>query len=135
MVTIVSPRQAWDALAADPEAQLVDVRTPGEWNAIGVPDLDEMGKKPALVVWQFPDGRVNRAFLEDLAAAGVRPASPVYFLCRSGVRSMAAAEFAEDSGFAACSNVAYGFEGDPDRMGRRGGVNGWQADGLGWRKP
>jgi len=35
----ISAAEAWEKLAADSRAQLVDVRTLAEWNFVGVPDL------------------------------------------------------------------------------------------------
>ena len=40
----VSPRAAYQVLAKDPDAMLVDVRTDAEWNFVGVPDLSGIGK-------------------------------------------------------------------------------------------
>ena len=133
MVEIVTPKQAWEKLAADPEAQLVDVRTDAEWQYVGLPDLRPVGRQAVLVSWQYyPSGRVNPGFVDELRQAGLQPSHSLYFLCRSGVRSMAAAQAAESAGFGACSNVAYGFEGHPDGLGHRGTVSGWKADGLPW---
>ena len=135
MIDDIDSKQTWAALLGDPAAHLVDVRTPGEWQHVGIPDLSEGGKRPILVSWQFPTGQVNPAFLAELAAAGATADQRLYFLCRSGVRSLAAAEAAEAAGFAACFNVADGFEGPPDGRGGRGRVAGWQADGLPWILP
>ena len=136
MVENVSPQKAWDALASHPEAQLVDVRTDLEWNAVGVPDLAAAGKQAVLVQWQAaPAMQVNPRFVEQLKQAGITPEQPVYFLCRSGVRSMAAAQAAVAAGFPHAANVADGFEGPPDARGQRGGVAGWQATGLPWKRP
>ena len=44
MVENVPPRQVWEALRKDPQAQLVDVRTDAEWNFVGLPDLSSAGK-------------------------------------------------------------------------------------------
>ena len=126
MVENVMPNDAWAALAADRQARLVDVRTEREWQSVGVPDLSEVGTAPMLVSWQFPTGAVNPAFLAELRAAGAAPGQTLYFLCRSGVRSLAAAQAAEAAGFGACYNVACGFEGPP------GSGTGWKADGLPW---
>ena len=133
MVDDVSPKRAWEALLADSEAHLIDVRTSAEWQHVGVPDLTQTGKQPVLVSWQFPTGMINPAFLDELRQAGLAPGQTLYFICRSGVRSLAAAEWAEAAGYNACFNVAGGFEGRPDQRGVRGVVDGWQADGLPWR--
>ena len=135
MVDHVSPKQAWDALLTDPEAQLVDVRTDAEWQYVGLPDLRPAGKQVVLVSWQyFPTGNVNAGFVDELRDAGLKPGHRLLFLCRSGVRSMAAAQAAEAAGFSMCLNVAEGFEGHPDAHGHRGAVSGWKADGLPWRQ-
>ena len=134
MIEDVAPRQAWDMLQADTQAQLVDVRTEAEWQQVGLPDLEEVGKQVHRISWQYPSGAVNPAFVEDLHRAGLRTEQSVLFLCRSGVRSLAAAEAAQAAGFAASFNVADGFEGPPDLRGRRGSVAGWQADGLPWQR-
>ncbi len=131
----VSPRDAWEALRRDPDAVLVDVRTDAEWNFVGLPDLSEAGKQPVLIPWQlYPSMQGNERFTEYLARAGVTPDSKVFYLCRSGARSLAAGQAAQAAGFAHAFNVADGFEGPPDAEGHRGTVAGWKAAGLPWRQ-
>jgi rhodanese-related sulfurtransferase len=135
MVENVSPRQVWEALRDDPAAVLVDCRTEAEWNFVGVPDLTGIGKQTVLVEWQaYPSMAVNPAFVEALRAAGLGPEHRVYFICRSGQRSLHAARAAQAAGFAASYNVAEGFEGPMDAAGRRGTVAGWKVAGLPWRQ-
>ena len=105
-----------------------------EWHGIGVPDLAPLGKQPVLVQWQVgPAMQANPGFL-DAARAGLEADQPLYFICRSGVRSAAAAEAMRAAGFSQVFNVAGGFEGPPDASGQRGTLAGWQADGLPWRR-
>lgn len=135
MVENVSAAEAWEALRSDPDARLVDVRTEAEWNFVGVPDLSELGKETLLVAWQhFPAMQRNGAFAEDLRRAGLTPAQRVYFICRSGARSLSAARLAEQAGFGRCFNLGDGFEGPHDAEGHRGTVAGWKAEGLPWRQ-
>jgi rhodanese-related sulfurtransferase len=135
MVQNVPPAQAWEALRDDPDARLVDVRTDAEWNYVGVPDLSGIGKELALVPWQvFPSMARNAGFLDGLRAAGIGPEHAVYFVCRSGVRSLHAAQAAAQAGYARVFNVADGFEGPHDEAGHRGTRAGWKADGLPWRQ-
>ena len=135
MVENVSPRQAWEALGTDPKAQMVDVRTDAEWAYVGLPDLTETGKQPVLIPWQqFPSMQVNAEFTEHLRRAGFKPEHRIYFLCRSGVRSAAAADAAIKAGFPHAYNVADGFEGPPDAEGHRGALAGWKAEALPWRQ-
>jgi rhodanese-related sulfurtransferase len=135
MVENVAPTQVWKALTEDPKAHLVDVRTDAEWAFVGVPDLSPAGKQPVLIPWQvFPTMQVNGAFVAQLRDAGIAESDSVYFLCRSGVRSLAAARAATEAGYQHTFNIADGFEGPPDGEGHRGMVSGWKADGLPWRQ-
>ncbi|WP_428376608.1 rhodanese-like domain-containing protein [Lichenicoccus sp.] len=135
MVEDVAPQQTWEALTANPDAQLVDVRTDAEWTYVGLPDLETLDRQVLLIMWQaFPSGAPNPHFLQQLGAAGLAPDQDIYFICRSGARSLAAAEAARSIGFARVFNVADGFEGPPDAHGHRGGVAGWKASGLPWRQ-
>ena len=133
MVQNVAATQTWEALMGNPEARLVDVRTDAEWNFVGVPDLDLTGKQPVLIPWQvYPTMQRNPTFVEALVQAGLTPDNHIYFLCRSGARSMAAAEAAKAAGFPHVYNVADGFEGSLDPDGHRGATGGWKAESLPW---
>ena len=135
MVENISPPEVWQVLQQDPQAQLVDVRTDAEWTYVGLVDLSAAGKQPVLIPWQiFPKMEVNTAFVDQLKQAGFTPEHRIYFLCRSGVRSLAAAQAAQSAGFPHVSNVADGFEGNQNGHGHRGQVAGWKASGLPWRQ-
>jgi rhodanese-related sulfurtransferase len=135
MVENIPPPQVWQALKDDPQAQLVDVRTDAEWTYVGLTDLAGVAKQPVLIPWQiFPKMEVNTAFVDQLKQAGFTPEHHIYFMCRSGVRSLAAAQAAQAAGFAHVYNVADGFEGNADGEGHRGRLAGWKAEGLPWRQ-
>jgi rhodanese-related sulfurtransferase len=57
----------------------------------------------------------------------------VVFLCRSGNRSIGAAEVATEAGIAPSYNLLDGFEGHLDAHGHRG-ETGWRAVGLPWKQ-
>lgn len=133
----VGAAEAWDALKSDPKAQLVDVRTVAEWNFVGLPDLAELGRKVHCVEWQmFPSMAPNGEFVAQTsgALAGAGPEAPVFFLCRSGARSRAAAIAMTRAGFQKAFNIAGGFEGDLDAKRHRGNEKGWKAEGLPWKQ-
>ena len=135
MVQNVPPAQTWDAIKADPHAQLVDVRTDAEWNFVGIPDLAEAGRQTVLIPWQiYPAMQRNEAFEDQLKKTGFTSDNHIYFICRSGVRSLAAAQAAQAVGFSHVYNVVDGFEGPADANGHRGATAGWKADGLPWRQ-
>jgi len=130
----VDPSEAYAKLQAEPDAVLVDVRTGAEWSYVGQPDLVQIGKRVILLEWQhFPDGALNGSFVQDLREAGVGEGVPIYFLCRSGVRSAAAARAATVAGLGPAYNVSDGFEGPLGGDGHRD-VAGWKASGLPWRQ-
>ena len=130
----LTPQQAWDLLTSDQSAVLVDVRTDAEWRYVGIPDSARIDGRAALVEWvSYPSGRPNPQFLKQLAEAGVGAGRPVVFLCRSGVRSIAAAQAATAAGLGPAYNVLEGFEGDVGPDGHRGHT-GWRAAGLPWRQ-
>jgi rhodanese-related sulfurtransferase len=124
----IPPAEAWTKIEAG--ATLVDVRTEGEWAHIGVPDIAALGAAPLFIQWNLGDGSRNPGFVDELLAAA--PADkPLVVLCRSGARSIAAAEAATAAGFTAY-NVLEGFEGVPDGFGDRV-VNGWKNSSLPWK--
>lgn len=140
-VTEVSPKEAWQGLASDPCSVLVDVRTKSEWSYVGGPDLDDLDKQVIRVEWlAFPDMAVNQGFAGDLFSLfGDRFPTTIYFICRSGVRSLDAADFVSEATeeigrVTRCVNVAEGFEGDLNDFKQRGDVNGWKKSGLPWRQ-
>ena len=114
---------------------LVDVRTRPEWSYVGLPDLEALAKKPALVEWQvFPGMQVNPDFVTALSGAVADKDVPLLFLCRSGVRSAAAAKAMTAAGYSRCLNVTDGFEGPLNAEAKRGSAGGWKAAGLPWRQ-
>jgi len=130
-----TPQETWDILSRQPDAVLVDVRTSPEWAYVGVPDLTSVNKKTALISWQeFPNMGVNPAFVDQVRSIAPNPATPLLFLCRSGVRSQFAADALIAAGYTACFNVLEGFEGDKDAAGHRGTTGGWKFHGLPWRQ-
>jgi rhodanese-related sulfurtransferase len=109
------------------DAVLIDVRTDAEREWVGfVP-----GAIP--VAWkQWPGMAMSSTFDEAMRAA-VPQGKKAVLLCRSGVRSIAAAKRATELGVEAY-NVLEGFEGDPDEHAQRGRRNGWRLHGLPWRQ-
>lgn len=129
----VTPSEAFAAVTQGEGAVLVDVRTRAEWAYVGVPQLDSQ-HRPVLVEWQqYPDGALNESFVDELRAAEIAEGTPIYFLCRSGVRSIAAAEAATAAGLGPAYNVVEGFEGPHDPAGHRT-VAGWKNAGLPWKQ-
>ena len=133
----ITPLEAWKLLSDNPRAVLVDVRTEAEWRFVGVPDLSSLGREVVYIEWNASDGTRNESFADELKER-VPPAAadeerPVVFLCRSGNRSIGAAEVATEAGLTPAYNVLDGFEGHLDANGHRG-ETGWRAVGLPWKQ-
>lgn len=129
----VDARQAWKILSVDSKSVLVDVRTRAEWEYVGIPVLDELGKQTVFAEWQtYPSKALNPSFRDEIDALGVDRDAPLLFICRSGVRSAAAAKAMTEVGYTACYNVSGGFEGPHDDGKHRGSVDGWKVLGLAW---
>ena len=122
----ILPHLAWQWMQAG-QAVLVDVRTDAEREWVGfVPGALALAWK------QWPGMALNPGFDAGLIAA-VPAGHKVLMLCRSGVRSIAAAQRATELGLQAY-NVLEGFEGDPDAQGHRNQLAGWRQRGLPWRQ-
>jgi len=109
------------------EAVLVDVRSDAEREWVGyVPGALGLAWK------QWPGMALNPGFDAGMRA-GVPPGKKAVLLCRSGVRSIAAARRATELGIEAY-NILEGFEGDADAEGHRGRKGGWRLRGLPWKQ-
>ena len=133
----VSVTAVWERLRSNAASVLVDVRTRAEWTYVGIPDLSSLGKQPLLMEWQtYPDGTVEPGFAAnlatELASRYVDKNAEIFFICRSGARSKAAAQALAQAGYERCRNVADGFEGPLDPSRKRGRQSGWKAAGLAW---
>jgi len=122
----VTAELAWQWVQ-EGRAVLVDVRTDAEREWVGfVPEAVPVAWK------QWPGMAPNPDFDAQvrLAAQG---GQALVMLCRSGVRSIAAAQRATALGLKAY-NILEGFEGDPDEQAHRGSRGGWRRRGLPWRQ-
>ena len=122
----ISPKLAYQWWQAG-EAVLVDVRTDAEREWVGfVPGA-------LAIAWkQWPGMALNPEFDACIQTASSDP-KKLLLLCRSGVRSIAAAQRATALGLEAY-NILEGFEGNPDARGHRSTVGGWRFHGLPWKQ-
>ena len=112
---LLAAREA-HALSASGSLTLVDVRTPAEWRAEGLPDgaaavsLNQTGGRQAFLdgILDLVDGDRDR---------------PLAVICNTGIRSSTARAFLERNGFTRIHDVAGGLHGS--ELG-----TGWMADGL-----
>ncbi len=109
----VTAAQAYSEAAAAARV-LIDVRSPQEWKASGLP------RGAAAVTIHQP----APAFLDGiLAAIGGNRDRPIALICATGMRAQRAQQFLESRGFSDVLNVDGGISGAP-------GAAGWLKNGL-----
>ena len=121
----VTPNEAFELIKAG-LARLIDVRTPEERKFVGY--VAESVGVPWATGTAFTR---NPRFLRELESKAQKN-EVLLFFCRSGARSIAAAEAAARGQFQQAFNVLEGFEGELDDARRRGTQDGWRYRGLPW---
>jgi rhodanese-related sulfurtransferase len=134
----ITPQEAYELAATNPDVFILDVRTAEEWNWVGHPGRNRLGEGAPLtgkvvnVPWMKDVSGVlvvNPSFLADVKEIFENNPNVVLItMCRSGVRSISAAIALESSGYKAV-NMLDGFEGSADSRGYRT-KNGWAVLGL-----
>jgi rhodanese-related sulfurtransferase len=130
----IDPIEAQAVLDQNPRALLIDVRTRVEFDYVGHPP-------GALhIPWkEFPEWIQDPNFAAAVGAA-LEPTGdagkdrPLLLICRSGARSLKAAECLQRHGYTRLYNVEEGFEGDRDDQKHRSTINGWRFRGLPWEQ-
>lgn len=126
----MTPAESFELLQMVPQARLVDVRTRAELDWVGRPLVEVT--QYAHIEWNtYPGGARNPNFIDTLRDLA-QPDTPLLLLCRSAVRSKAAAALAVQAGFTQVFDILEGFEGDKDTKGHRKSVGGWCWRGLPW---
>ena len=122
------PAEAWEVVQAG-LAVLVDVRSAEEFKFVG--------HVPGSIHVPWATGtNLNRnpRFVRELEAKVGGKQAVVLLLCRSGKRSVLAAQAATQVGFTQVFNVLEGFEGELNEYLKRGYADGWRFHGLPWEQ-
>lgn len=121
----LTPDETW-TLAKAGEAIIVDIRTQEEFQFVGrVPNSPN-------VPWMCGLAMVkNPSFINEVEKM-LSKSSLIVLICRSGQRSIGAAEAMTRAGYTAVYNMDEGFEGTLDENRQRGAKNGWRHRGLPW---
>jgi rhodanese-related sulfurtransferase len=124
----LTPKETWAFIQATPDAIFVDVRMEIESMYVGRP-LGTIN-----IPWyEYPDFEADAdKFVSAVRSEVSSLDQPVVLICRSGARTLDAAQALLDKGFTRVINVLNGFEGNLDANDHRSTVNGWRFDGLPW---
>ena len=134
-VTKLSCTEGYEVLKKNSKAHLVDVRTRPEWMYNGVPNLELLEKKTIFISWQvYPSMKINENFEDEIIKFGIDRQDSILLICRSGNRSLNAANFLINKGYLECYNIVDGFEGKLNNNFHRSKINGWKFNNLPWKQ-
>ena len=106
---------AFDFLSKKVNSYLIDTRSDIEWKTTGIPDLSSINKKTNLINW----GPVlDQTFFEKykkFLLNSFNQKDSLFFICRSGSRSLMAAKIAIEFGFKNSFNIYEGFYNENDQ--------------------
>ena len=138
------PSFVYNELTKDVSSFLIDVRSKPEWNFVGFPYCKNMKNDVIFCEWAFYPLMQKNPYFEDeiLSKLNLDSCKKLYFICRSGSRSLNAAYSVQTlvnqqqniKNTIKCINVKFGFEGDLSEDKRRGFSNGWKFSGLPWKQ-
>jgi len=107
--------EAFDFLSKKVNSHLIDTRSDIEWKITGIPDLSSIDKETKLINW----GPVlDQTFFEQykkFLLTSFNQKDSLFFICRSGSRSLMAAKFAIEFGFKNSFNIYEGFHNENDQ--------------------
>lgn len=133
----LNPKAAYEFLQTHTTSLLIDIRSSMEYLFVGhalgsvhIPWIDE------------PDWTVDPNFaqtVEKTLANRFKESDPkqeahVVLICRSGKRTLDAADVLLKAGFKQVYHVEEGFEGEKDEHQHRSTVGGWRFHGLPWEQ-
>ena len=103
---------AFNFLSKKIDSHLIDTRSDIEWKSTGIPDLTSINKRTYLINW---DPFIDQTFFEKykkFLLTSFNQKDSLFFICRSGSRSLIAAKFAIEYGFKDCFNIYDGFHNE-----------------------
>ena len=111
----IKATDAFDFLSKKVDSHLIDTRSDLEWKCTGIPDLSSINKETNLLNW----GPVlDQTFFEQykkFLLNSFDQQDSLFFICRSGSRSLMAAKFAIKFGFEYSFNIFEGFHNENDQ--------------------
>ena len=111
----INALDAFDYLSKEVNSYLIDTRSELEWKTTGIPDLSSINKETNLINW----GPVlDQSFFEQykkFLLIKFKRKDSLFFICRSGSRSLMAAQFASKFGFKNNYNIYEGYCNDNDK--------------------
>ena len=122
MIKQIKSSEIKKLLTDNKNIELLDVRTPDEWDNIGMPDGEKIGLKTHFVtIIRSPEPSANKDFIEEVKKV-IDTNKELLVICKAGGRSMMASQLLSQEKIN-CINISDGFEGS-------GEDPGWKNEGL-----
>ena len=106
---------AFDILTKKVDSHLIDTRSDLEWKTTGIPDLSSINKETYLINWAPVFDQTFFEQYKKFLLIKFNQKDSLFFICRSGSRSLIAAQFAIEFGFKNSFNIHDGFYNDNDQ--------------------
>ena len=127
MLTAINCKELVELAKTNEGASLIDVRTQAEWDQDGKPNGKEIGLNTYFISFMIDvaEGRiVNQEFEKKVDELKLDQSKEVFVMCKSGFRSLKAAEIINKKGFKTF-NIINGFICSEDVE-----PNCWKTSGL-----
>jgi rhodanese-related sulfurtransferase len=127
MLTAINCKELVELAKTNEDASLIDVRTQAEWDQDGKPNGKEIGLNTYFISFMIDvaEGRiVNQEFEKKVDELKLDQSKAVFVMCKSGFRSLKAAEIINKKGFKTF-NIINGFICSEDVE-----PNCWKTSGL-----
>ena len=111
----IKATDAFDFLSKKDNSHLIDTRSDIEWKSTGIPDLSSINKETNLINWGPVLDQIFFEQYKNFLLTSFNKNDNLLFICRSGSRSLMAAQFAIKFGFRNSFNIFEGFYNENDQ--------------------
>ena len=111
----IKATDAFDFLSKKVDSHLIDTRSDVEWKTTGIPDLSSINKETNLINWGPVLDQIFFEQYKNFLLTSFNKNDNLLFICRSGSRSLMAAQFAIKFGFENSFNIYEGFYNENDQ--------------------
>ena len=111
----IKATDAFDFLSKKVDSHLIDTRSDIEWKTTGIPDLSSINKETNLINWGPVLDQIFFEQYKNFLLTSFNKNDNLLFICRSGSRSLMAAQFAIKFGFKNSFNIFEGFYNENDQ--------------------
>ena len=111
----IKATDAFDFLSKKDNSHLIDTRSDIEWKSTGIPDLSSINKETNLINWGPVLDQIFFEQYKNFLLTSFNKNDNLLFICRSGSRSLMAAQFAIKFGFENSFNIFEGFHNENDQ--------------------